>query len=341
MRAHDEDPTGEHVSRPTIATISAQTGVSVSTVSQVLRGSGRISQQTRDKVLATAKAVNYVRDSRAAAMRSGQFREVGLLIHDISNPFNAEVLAGVTNRLEQHDYLVYVLDAQDDSIRQRRYLEMLVGHARGGLIWVPAQQTEQDSIALLRSQRIPTVTFLRSLPHKDFDHVTIENAAATAEATHYLIQQGYRHIAFFGGEGEIEARLQRIAGYRSAMADAAFDTVIWPCPDSKQSGAEALPALLAQHPSINALVCNGDMVAMGASLALNRRGQQAGRDLAIIGFDNTAEAELWTPPLSTLAVNPFGLGEKLAQTLLDRMEAPDEPVRQIHLAAQLTIRATA
>ncbi|MGB1010579.1 MAG: substrate-binding domain-containing protein, partial [Thiolinea sp.] len=60
----------------------------------------------------------------------------------------------------------------------------------------------------------------------------------------------------------------------------------------------------------------------------------------IIGFDNTAEAELWTPPLSTLAVNPFGLGEQLAQTLLDRMEKPDRPVRHIHLPAKLTIRDT-
>ena len=74
-----------YMSRPTITTVSKQAGVSVSTVSQVLRGSGRISQQTRDKVLQAVKAVNYVRDSRAAAMRSGQFREVGLLIHDISN----------------------------------------------------------------------------------------------------------------------------------------------------------------------------------------------------------------------------------------------------------------
>lgn len=327
--------------RPTIATVSAQAGVSVSTVSQVLRGSGRISQQTRDKVFAAAKAVNYVRDSRAAAMRSGEFREVGLLIHDISNPFNAEVLAGVTHLLEQHDYLTYVLDARDDVARQRRYLEMLVGHARGGLVWVPAQHTKQDSVDLLLSQRIPTVTFLRSLPNNVFDHVSIKNAAATHDATHYLIQRGYQHIAFFGGEGEIEARQQRIAGYCDAMAAANLPTVIWPCPDSKQSGAEALPALLDAHPTTNALVCNGDMVAMGASLALSRMGKQAGRDLAIIGFDNTAEAELWTPPLSTLAVNPFGLGEQLAQTLLDRMENPEQPVRSIQLGAQLTIRETA
>lgn len=329
------------MSRPTIATVSAQAGVSVSTVSQVLRGSGRISQQTRDKVLQAAKAVNYVRDSRAAAMRSGQFREVGLLIHDISNPFNAEVLAGVTGLLEQHDYLVYVLDARDDMTRQRRYLEMLVGHARGGLIWVPAQHTEQDSTELLLSQRIPTVTFLRSLPNNDFDHVTIENATATGEATRYLIKQGHKHIAFIGGEDQIESRMQRISGYRETMDAAGLDTIIWPCPDSKKSGAEALPALLAKHPGVSALICNGDMVAMGASLALTRMDKQAGKDLAIIGFDNTAEAELWTPPLTTLAVNPFGLGEQLAQTLLDRLEQPDAPIRHIELPAQLTIRETA
>lgn len=327
--------------RPTITTVSQKAGVSVSTVSQVLRGSGRISQQTRDKVLQAARAVNYIRDSRAAAMRSGQNKEVGLLVQHIDNPFNAEVLAGVTRTLEQHDYLVFVLDAQDDAQRQQRYLEMLAGHAKGGFIWVPTQHTPTESSDLLRQQHIPTVTFLRSMPGQYFDHVSVENTQATRDATRYLIEQGHRHIAFFGGQYEIESRMQRISGYLTGMHEATLPTIVWPTEDSKRGGAEGLPALLAEHPEVTALICVADTVALGACLGLSRLGKETGNDVAVIGFDNIEEAALWTPALTTLAINPYQLGEQLAQTLLDRIDKPDAPVRHIHLPAQLILRETA
>ncbi|MGB5598997.1 MAG: LacI family DNA-binding transcriptional regulator [Thiothrix litoralis] len=329
------------MTRATIATVSKQAGVSISTVSQVMRGSGRISQQTRDKVLEAAKAVNYVRDKRAAAMRSGHFREVGLLIHHIANPFNAEVLAGVSDLLEQHDYLVYVLDARDDAARQQRYLETLIGGARGGLLWVPAQGTDQALVDLVLAQKVPTVTFLRSLPGANFDHVGIENADGTRAVTEYLVSLGHRHIAYLGGACEIEPHMKRISGYLAVMEQEGLGLgapVIWPCEDSKTGGAAALPELLRQHPQITGLVCNGDMVAMGATLALARMGKTAGKEISVVGFDNTAEAALWTPPLTTLAVNPFGLGQRLAQTLLERIEKPQSAVRNIQLPGKLEIR---
>ncbi len=333
------------MTRSTIATVSKQAGVSISTVSQVMRGSGRISQETRDKVLQAAKEVNYVRDNRAAAMRSGHFREVGFLIHHIANPFNAEVLAGVSDLLEQHDYLVYLLDARDDAVRQQRYLETLIGGARGGLLWVPAQGTDQALVERVLAQKVPTVTFLRSLSGAHFDHVGIENADGTRAVTEYLVSLGHRHIAYLGGAGEAESRMKRIAGYLTVMLQDGLDLglgapLVWPCEDSKTGGAHALPELLRQHPQITGLVCNGDMVAMGATLALARMGKTAGKEVSVVGFDNTAEAALWTPPLTTLAVNPFGLGQQLAQTLLERIENPQSVVRSINLPGKLAIRQT-
>ena len=129
--------------KPKLAHVAQEAGVSVATASQVLRGAGRISEATRKKVLAAAERLHYVRDGRAASMRSGENREIGFAIHQIANPFNAEVISGVSDLLESEGYLVSVLDSNDDTDRQRRNLEAFIRSSRGGLLWVPAQDTDQ------------------------------------------------------------------------------------------------------------------------------------------------------------------------------------------------------
>jgi len=131
--------------KPTLSTVARQAGVSVPTVSQVIRGTGRISQQTRDRVLHAAKTLHFVPDSRAASMRSGENREIGFVINQLLNPFNAEVVSGVVDRLEADGYMVSILDTRDDADRQNRHLQSVIRHGRGGLLWVPALATPDET----------------------------------------------------------------------------------------------------------------------------------------------------------------------------------------------------
>ncbi|RMF34322.1 MAG: LacI family transcriptional regulator [Alphaproteobacteria bacterium] len=325
--------------RPTLQTVARAAGVSTATVSQVIRGSGRISEETRKRVLRAVKQVNYVPDGRASAMRSGQFREIGLLIHEIANPFNAEVISGVSDHLENEGYLVSVLDSRDDPVRQRRHLETLIGSARGGLLWVPAQEGSEEVERLILAQRVPTVTFLRRPHSRAFDHVGIENREATRQATAHLADLGHRHIAFFGGDKDVESRLDRIEGCRAVLAERGLPPpVVWPCPDSKRAGLEHLGRLLQAHPRVTALVCNGDMVALGALQALLRSGRQAGSDLSVIGFDDIQDAALAMPPLTTMSVQPYQLGRRLARTLVERIREPGLPPASVAVPATLVRR---
>ena len=306
-----------------------------------MRDSGRISGETRERVLQAAKRINYQRDHHAAALRSKQFREIGLLINQIANPFNAAVVSGVSHRLETEGYLVFILDTRDDAERQRRYIDTLIGGARGGLLWVPSVNTDDDVVEQVVARNLPTVTFLRHLPGDKFDHVGIENSAGTFDATEYLIKLGHRHIAFLGGEDHIEVRMQRVSGFSEAMlAQGLNPGIVWSCQETKTEAAKALPKLLDNHPEVTAIVCSGDMVAMGATLGLNSIGKTAGKDVSIIGFDGTEEAALWTPSLSTLTVDAFFLGEQLAQTLLDRIREPQMPIKNTRVSARLDIRKT-
>ena len=327
--------------KPKLETVAREAGVSMATVSQVLRGTGRISEQTRKKVLAAATRLHYVPDGRAAAMRSGERREIGLVIQAIANPFNAEVISGVSDLLESEGYLLSIRDSQDDAARERRNLEAFIRSSRGGLLWVPANDTPDATLDLLRAQRMPTVTFLRPAPSGEFDHVGIRNARATAEATSHLADLGHRHIAYFGGATTSVVRAERIDGYARVMGERDLGPpLVWETGDDKLSGRDAMRALRAAHPEVTALVCNGDMVALGAALALIEDGLLPGREVSIIGFDDIQDACLASPPLTTMAISPYQMGRKLARALLDRLREPEAPPSITLFPATLVVRGT-
>lgn len=327
--------------KPTLDTVAKAAGVSKATASQVMRGTGRISEKTRKKVMQAASALHYLPDGRAASMRSGENREIGFVIHQIANPFNAEVISGVSDLLEAEGYLVSVLDSRDDTERQRRNIEAFIRSSRGGLLWVPAQDTPKAVCDLLAAHKIPTVTFLRDVQFAQFDHVGIQNSEATARATEHLADLGHSNIAFFGGTADAGVRSERIAGYKKVLAERNLcDPIVWESPDDKMSGLQAMMALREENPEVTAIVSNGDMVALGASFALQKIGLQPGRDFSIVGFDDIQDAAVATPPLTTMAVSPYQLGRKLARVMLDRIREPEMPVSVSLVPAQLVIRET-
>lgn len=326
--------------RPTLGTVAKEAGVSVPTVSQVIRGTGRISEKTRAKVLAAVKKLHYVPDSRAASMRSGENREIGFVINQLANPFNAEVVSGVVDLLEAEGYLVSILDTRDDAERQGRQLEAFIRNGRGGLLWVPALDTPADTFDMLRAQAIPTVTFLRQAGD-GLDHVGVRNAVATDAATNYLADLGHRHIAYLGGTEMTSVRKRRIAGYERVLETRGLGpSIVWPSVDAKRAGLDAMLALRKAHPEVTGVVCNGDMVALGACLALSRSGLTPGKEISVIGFDDISDAAVATPALTTMAVSPSRLGRKLAQVLLNRIREPDMPVTVSEIVAELVVRET-
>ncbi|MCT4559122.1 MAG: LacI family transcriptional regulator [Pelagimonas sp.] len=325
--------------KPKLENVAKTAGVSVATVSQVMRGTGRTSEKTRKKVLCAAEKLHYVPDGRASSMRSGINREIGFVVHQIASPFNAEVISGVSDLLETEGYLVSVLDSRGDSERERSNIEAFIRSSRGGLLWVPAMHTSQRVCELLAAHRIPTVTFLRPVEFADFDHVGIENEKATA--TEYLVDLGHTRIAYLGGHAEANVHVERVARYTAVLRKHNLaPPVVWECPDDKLSGLRGMNGLMDAHPDTTAIVCNGDMIALGASLALQRSGRQPGTGISIIGFDDIQDAVVATPALTTMSISPYQLRKKLAQVVLDRIQEPDMPYSSTLVAARLAIRET-
>jgi len=265
-----------------------------------------------------------------------------MIIQELANPFNAEVVSGVSDYLERHGYFVSVLDSRNDIERQKRNIEAFIRSARGGLIWVPAHNTPQKTVELLRNHSIPTITFLRQIKGADFDHIGIKNTEGTEIATDYLIKLGHTKIAYFGGDLNSDVRKDRARGYELSLEKHGLNwKVIWTSEDTKQSGVDRLHDLISAHPDVTALICNGDMVALGACLALQSKNLQPGKDISVIGFDNVMDAQLVTPSLTTMAVNPYNLGQILAETILKRINETEHPQITYFNNPELIIRNSA
>ena len=330
-----------NISKAKLVDVAQRAGVSVTTASQVMRGVGRISETTKDKVLKAASELSYIPNSSAVSMRSGGSKEIGLVIHQIANPFNAEVISGVSDMLEREGYLLSILDARDDVSRQQRHLTSFIKSGRAGLLWVPALGTDKNVSKLLRTHNTPTVTFLRSNGFNEFDHLGVANTSGTRAATEHLLAMGHRQIAYLGGTQMTEVRAARIEGYVGAMNAAGHKrVVIWDCEDNKFAGLEAMIKLKEAHSEVTAVVCNGDMVALGAMLGLDRLGLKAGKDVSIVGFDDIQDAVTSTPELTTLSICPYKLGERLANILLARLHTPDSPVTSYSVSAELVVRGS-
>ncbi|WP_170551874.1 substrate-binding domain-containing protein [Ruegeria atlantica] len=152
---------------------------------------------------------------------------------------------------------------------------------------------------------------------------------------------GHKHIAYFGGIEQTLVREERIAGYLSALDKLdGVRPIVWPCEKTMRSGVEAIAAPRHQHPEVTGIVCNGDVVALGACFGLIRSNLKPGHDFSVVGFDDIEDAAVSTPGLSTMAINPKKLGTRLAEILLDRMRTPELPVRQFEHSATLVARGT-
>jgi LacI family transcriptional regulator len=173
------------------------------------------------------------------------------------------------------------------------------------------------------------------------DYVGADNVGGAQLAVEHLIEHGHRRIGFVGGPANASARHDRLRGYRHALErhDLTVDEALErTSPTTQQGGNRAMRALLEQKDPPTAVLCYNDVVAFGATLAIQAFGRQVGHDVAVIGFDDISEAALWQPPLTTIGVAPRRIGEEAARLLLDRVAQPERPPRQIILSPQLVVR---
>jgi len=332
-----------HGGRVTLVDIAEHAKVSRATASLVLRDSPLVAEETRQRVLIAMQERGYVYNRAAASLRTQRSHTVGLVVTDITNPFYAELTLGVEEQLDAANHVVMLANTAESLDKQDHVLAVLSENNADGVLFCPAEGTSRRVIDGLRDRRLSVVLLVRYLVNVDIDYVGADNALGAALAVEHLITHGHRRIAFIGGPALSSARRDRLRGYRDALGRHGLpvDEALLPTsPSTRDGGHAAIIGLLALADPPTAALCYNDVVAFGVMLGLQAAGRVVGRDVAVVGFDDIAEAALWRPALTTVSIEPRSLGAEAARLLLQRIAHPDEPPRRIIISPTLAVRAS-
>ncbi|RFU44420.1 LacI family DNA-binding transcriptional regulator [Paraburkholderia sp. DHOC27] len=330
-------------SGPTIQDIAASAGVSKSTVSLVLQESPRIKAETAEKVRVAARALGYVYNRGAAALRGRRSTTIGMVINDLTNPFFVELLVAIERVLAQAGYTTLMAHTAESLETQTRVLRSMREQNVAGLIMSPALGTPDSLPGEIQAWGIPLVLVMRPMG-PDVDTVGVDNNYGFSLATEHLIEQGHTRIAFVGNRTGYTVANERRAGYVAAMAKHALpvsDDWLVDAELTPNGGRNALRAIWEMKPRPTAVVCYNDQVAVGVLHELDRMGKRAGKALAVVGCDNVVAAEHTNPPLTTLSAGADRLGTIASETLLARLdETPEneEPTVQYFAVPDLVVR---
>lgn len=325
----------------TIHDIAKAAGVSKSTVSLVLKNSPLIKPDTAAKVWKASQELGYVYNRSAANLRQKSSNIVGMIVNDLTNPFFVELLVGIERVLLQSGYITLMAHTAENLETQEKVLASMREHNAAGILLCPAFDTPPELPRRITEWGLPLVVVVRPLGEVDYDFVGSDNITGMQMATQHLIDLGHRRIGFMGRLSGSLVSVQRKIGFLNAMQAnglAVEEKWIVDTPVSMSGAQKSAGYLLDLDDRPSALVCYNDMVAMGVLNELDQRGLRAGRDLAVVGFDNIAAAAHTTPPLTTCAIGPEKLGEIASLTLLKRLREPDAPVTRYLAEPQLIVR---
>jgi LacI family transcriptional regulator len=325
--------------RVTLLDIAADAGVSRATVSLVIRNVPSVADATRKRVQRSIKRLGYVYHRGAASLRMQQSHAIGLIVSDITNPFFAEIIVAIEERLATAHLVTLLGNTSEDHAKEERLLKTMREFPADGILICPAISRGTSTGTPNLADRLPTVAFARRID--GLDYAGVDNAQGSQLAIEHLCQLGNRRIAFIGGDPEVSTGQERIAGYKRALVRSGleFDRgLVVPAPPTRRGGYDGVLQLLQMENPPTAALCFNDVVALGAIEALQHAGVPAGRKFGVVGFNNVPDAAQSLPGLTTVDTSPRELGETAAELLLKRIEQRDSPIRTVILRPRLIVR---
>lgn len=311
-----------------LSTIAETLGISTATVSLALRDSPLVADETRNRVKEQARSLGYIYNRRAASLRTSRSGIIGVVVHDIMNPFYAEILRSIESELDRNRQTFILSNHYDSVEKQRNFIETLLQLGGDGVIMSPAIGTPEEDIRLVEENGMPAILVARSVPGADVPTYRGDDAYGIALATNHLIGLGHRTIAMIGGTDQTSTGRHRYEGYVKALerAGIAVDPSLRiPGPRTKQAGFEAAVTFLSLPQKPTAAVCWNDLVAIGLMNGISRAGLTPGVDISVTGYDDLEEASIATPALTTVWNGQAEVGRMSARALLDRLSGSDEP----------------
>ncbi|HWS51219.1 MAG TPA: LacI family DNA-binding transcriptional regulator [Microbacterium sp.] len=354
--------TNERAAPPTISEVALEAGVGRSTAARTLGGYGYVSPELRERVLAAAERIGYRANAVARSMSTGVTHTIGVIVADIANPFFGGVVRGISDASRRRGFDTLVLSTYEDLAEEVAATDVLIDKRVDGMIIASAaiEAASAEHILQARSRGIPVILVDRVVPGLHLDAVVIDNRTASREAVSRLIAAGHRRIGFVWGPplaerprrrrdfvdvaaGNLSTDGDRLHGYLDALDDEgiAFDPELVMVGAKNEARAESEVArMLALSDAPTAMFCTETDAVTGALRAIRAAGRSVGRDVSLIGFDDSSWAAVMQPPLTMIEQPMLALGERAAEALLRMIDGEVGSVHVHTLDTRLIERAS-
>lgn len=330
-------------SMPSIHDVARQAGVSTATVSRVLSGSESVNAQLRERVLKSVSDLNYRPNKVARSLRVQKSTTIGLVIPDIQNPFYLSIVRAVEDMAYDSHYRVFLCNSDENIEKEAFYLNQLLDENVAGVILSPAREKNKRAAEQIRrfAENTPVVVLDRRLDDISLDTVLTNNREAAYEMVSHLIASGYRSIGAILGVSDITTGRERLEGYINALADHQIpvspDWIVQVIP-KEANGYEAARQIL-NLPNPPAVLFTGNCeLTSGVLRAIHELNLTIPGDIALAGFDDMRWNVIVQPGITAIAQPTYEIGRVAATLLLERIENPARPVREVVLKSTVIIR---
>jgi DNA-binding LacI/PurR family transcriptional regulator len=327
------------VKRASIKDIARLANVSHSTVSRALSCHPSISAKTAERIRRIAQETGYRASAAARSLVTQRTGTIGVVVTTIADPFAAEVVRGIEDAANEHNYCILLANSNADAEREMKVVRTLEERRVEGIV-VTSSRLGSVYATALSETRVPIV-LLNNQHASEFLHsVMIANVEASREAVRHLVALDHKRIAYIGDRYGCQSDSERFAGYRAALdeADIAFRPEYVVHGDGKPDGGEAaINTLLDLSDPPSAVFCYNDMTALGALRTTRARGLRVPDNLSLVGFDDLFISQYTDPPLTTIRQPMDDMGRKAVETLLTLFRGSTS-VDSIQVCGELVVR---
>ncbi|MEK4721328.1 LacI family DNA-binding transcriptional regulator [Priestia sp. FSL W8-0524] len=325
----------------TMKDISKKANVSLSTVSAVINQSAYVSPGLTNRVMQAIEELNYKPNAVARSLKKKRTNTVGVIVSNLSNPFYPPLIEGIEDVSFNNNFNVILCNVSNGNKKILTYLELMLEKQVDGLLL--ANIANSEDLNEVEKTGLKYVLINRKPPFYDKNFVGVNNPLSSELAVNHLVRQGYKRIAFFGGDLDINTARERKAGFISCMTQTGLDIdpmLIYDGEYSLESGYTNVKKMIEQVEVLPEAICTAsDIIAFGVIKGLRDSGICVPEDISVIGNDNNSFSENFLVPLSSIDHSTYDMGKLSMEFLLEMIKEKDETrARQIILTPSLVVR---
>jgi LacI family transcriptional regulator len=327
--------------------IANDLGLSVVTISKVLRDHPDIAAETRRRVLKRMRELNYQPNLAARSLVTGRTSTLGLVVPDLLHPFFAEIAKVISAETRKHGYSLLISSSDEDPDLEAEEIKQLLAR-RVDVILIASAQWSVDCFRMIEENKTPYILIDRRFQGLEANFVGVDDEAVGALATAHLIEQGCRRIAHIRGP-EVSTAIGRLEGYRRVLASYNMT----PLPGhivslgssgdhrGEKGGYEAARILLATGPQPDGVFCFNDPSALGVMRAILDAGLRIPQDVAVVGCGNLSYSDFLRVPLSSVDQGSESIGKYAGDLALKiaRKKGPLRPKTEL-ITPHIVVRAS-